>query len=129
MGDAGNNIVSAVTTVANDFGKTLREKPLEALGRGLLAYGTAGLSELANLAIDKNIREPKRTAEGVEAKANAEAQAGIDETNRFTDAQKKQRSAQAALASRIGEKNKPNRTTILTSPLGVTDKGRTILGG
>lgn len=68
------------------------------------------------------------------AKSSADAADAIRkgvqaEADRFEGEQKKQRSAQAALASRIGEKNKPNRTTILTSPLGVSDKGRTILGG
>lgn len=129
MGDAGNNIVAAISSMATDFTETLRKRPIEGLARGSLAYMTGGLSEVANSVVDKNIREPQRTAEGLAAKASGERQAMLAEEERFKDAEKKNRAAQSAINQRVGTQTPKTRSTILTSPLGTTGQGRTILGG
>lgn len=126
-GDGGNDFVAQLSAMATDFTETLRKEPLKGLARGTLAYMTAGASEVANAVIDKNVREPKRTAEGLAIKASMERQAGIDEERRFLEAEKKNRAAQSTIAQ--AQSRTAARSTILTSPLGQSGRGRTILGG
>jgi len=109
---------------------------IKLIARGTMALGSGGLTELANGAIDQNVRKPKREAEalaGAQMDAQAASEAALKTNERVTQSQADTR--QVRNADRAKAAGSSGRSgTILTSPLGVVGGlqpgvgGKTLLG-